>query len=173
MMEENKIQETSPAEGGQSMIEFAFGLVIVLILLAGIVDLARLFFTQMALRDAAQEGALYGSICPNGDGFSPARIEDRVRKSSNMPLNLADTATVRVRCSYLFDTNNDGDYDDVGEQVLGCDGSPAAANGDGIKVEVLYDDFTITMPFVGTMIGTQTLDLGAEATDTILRDSCP
>jgi Flp pilus assembly protein TadG len=55
----NKIHETR-VENGQSMVEFAFGMVILMIILVGIVDLGRAFFTFMALRDAAQEGAVYG-----------------------------------------------------------------------------------------------------------------
>ncbi len=39
-------------------------MVILLFLVGGIVDLGRGFFTYMALRDAVQEGALYGSINP-------------------------------------------------------------------------------------------------------------
>jgi len=42
-------------EKGQSLVEFAFGLVILMILISGIVDLGRAFFTYMALNDAAQE----------------------------------------------------------------------------------------------------------------------
>lgn len=167
----------SRSERGQSLMEFAFSVVIALILLAGIVDLSRAFFTQMALRDAAQEGAVYGSICPNGNAFVNAshqgRIEQRVRSTSSMPVDFNDTTHVQVTCYYLFDQNNDGDANDLGEEILGCDGDPSPVNGDGIKVRVSYDDFRITMPFLGTLLGTQSLNFHAEAIDTILRESCP
>ena len=51
-------------ENGQSFVEMAIALVILLLLVGGIVDLGRAFFSTMTLRDAVQEGALYGSIDP-------------------------------------------------------------------------------------------------------------
>ncbi|MCL4560283.1 MAG: pilus assembly protein [Chloroflexi bacterium] len=49
---------------GQSLVELAVGFTFLLFLLGGIVDLGRTFFTYMGLRDAAQEGAIYGSYSP-------------------------------------------------------------------------------------------------------------
>lgn len=51
-------------EKGQSLVELAFGMVVLLVLLAGIVDLGRLLFFYIAMRDAAQEGAVYGQLNP-------------------------------------------------------------------------------------------------------------
>ena len=50
------------SEKGQSLIELAFGIVVLLILLAGIVDIGRLLFFYISMRDAAQEGAVFGQI---------------------------------------------------------------------------------------------------------------
>ncbi|MFC1879838.1 TadE/TadG family type IV pilus assembly protein, partial [Chloroflexota bacterium] len=55
-------------QDGQSLVEFAVALVFLLLLIAGIVDVSRALFTYMALRDAAQEGALYGSTNPLDTG---------------------------------------------------------------------------------------------------------
>ncbi len=54
-------------ERGQSMVELALSFVILLVLLAGTVDLGRAFFTWLQMRDAAQEGASYASVCPTGN----------------------------------------------------------------------------------------------------------
>ena len=51
-------------EQGQSLVELALSLTLLLLLLGGAIDLGRMFFTYIALRDAAQEGAIYGSYCP-------------------------------------------------------------------------------------------------------------
>ena len=51
-------------ERGQSMVELALTITFLMILLAGTIDLGRAFFTWQALRDAAQEGASYGSFKP-------------------------------------------------------------------------------------------------------------
>ena len=66
-------------EKGQSLVEFALVLVFLLSLLAGIFDLGRAFFAYIIIRDAAQEGAVFGSIAPKSDltGFEVAVI-DRV-----------------------------------------------------------------------------------------------
>lgn len=145
-------------EHGQSLTEFAFGAVILLILLVGIVDLGRAFFTYIALRDAAQEGAVYGSICPR----DASAIEARVRSSSNLPLDLQNDPNVEVQCHYIT-ANGDAP----------CGGS-VPAPGNGLRVRVLYNNFPITMPFLGTFIGTQTITLRAEVMDTLLRNSaCP
>jgi hypothetical protein len=62
---------------GQSLVELALFLIILLWLLAGAVDFGIAYFTYVVMRDAAQEGALYGSINPSGD------IVDRAISSTN------------------------------------------------------------------------------------------
>ena len=49
---------------GQSMIEFALILPIFLLLLAGAVDLGRMFYAYVAVENATKEGALYGAQNP-------------------------------------------------------------------------------------------------------------
>ena len=44
---------------GQSLVELAISLMIILWLLAGAIDFGIGFFSYVAIRDAAQEGALY------------------------------------------------------------------------------------------------------------------
>ena len=139
------------------MVEFAFGMVILVIILVGIVDLGRAFFTYMALRDAAQEGAVYGSMCPEDE----AKIEERVRSISSEPVDMSDTSLVEVTCAYITSG---------GETP--CNGAVPSA-GNGIRVGVTYHDFVITMPFLGAFIGSQTVDISARVMDTILRTTCP
>ena len=69
---------------GQSLVEFAISLIVILILLSGVVDVGIALFQHIQIRDAAQEGALYGSICPKD--FN--KIEQRARAASSSPLNL-------------------------------------------------------------------------------------
>ena len=60
------------SERGQSLVELGVSLVILLYLLSGAAEFGVLFFQFVQLRDAAQEGALYGSMNPyidaNGNG---------------------------------------------------------------------------------------------------------
>lgn len=49
---------------GQSLVEFALVLPIMLVVFAGVVDLGRLFYAYIAVENAAKEGALYGARYP-------------------------------------------------------------------------------------------------------------
>ncbi len=137
-------------ERGQSLAELALTLVIVLTMLAGLVDIGRAFFTFMALRDAAQEGAVFGTLDPT----NVTGIEQRVRASSQQPVNLADTAAVQVSVSY------------TGNACASADGL------NGITVTVKYNNFVLTTPFLGAILGKQTFVIQASATGTILRPPC-
>jgi hypothetical protein len=140
----------SPRPDGQGLIEFAISLVVLMILVAGIVDGGRALFTYMALRDAAQEGALYGSIEP----YPAPAIEDRLKISSDFAEDMA--ATLQVTISF-----NDG-----------AKTSDQACLGDEITVTVLYPDFPVTMPFIGIFVGND-FDISASISDTVLQPGCP
>ena len=66
------------------MVELAITLTFMLMLLAGAVEFGIALFQFVQLRDAAQEGALYGSIHPGDD----TNIEARVRAASLSPIDL-------------------------------------------------------------------------------------
>ncbi len=57
-------QQSHKSERGQSLVEFSLGMVVLLVLVVGITDTARAMFTYLSMRDAAQEGALFGSVNP-------------------------------------------------------------------------------------------------------------
>ena len=125
-------------------MEMALSLTVMLVLLGGIVDLGRAFFTFMALRDAVQEGAMYGSLHPT----STMEIKNQVRDSSSMISDMVST-------------------DDISVELLGV-----ACTGNGLRVTAVYDDFPLTMPFLGAILGSQTLTLRASVTATILSPWC-
>ena len=148
-------------ERGQSLVELAVSLVILLYLLSGAAEFGVLFFQYVQLRDAAQEGALYGSMNPyidsSGDGkftagepVNQAAIETRVRGASSSPINLGDTSKVTVVAS------GDGSY---------CEGH-------AIQVTVSYTHH-VFMPFIPQLIGRTDIPLSASVTDTILSPICP
>lgn len=136
-------------EEGQSLVELAVSLVILLILLAGIVDLGRISFYYIAMRDAAQEGASYGIVYPN-HCFA---IEDR------------------VRASVIDNTNVNVDISVNGKACLSA--APTdACEGHAISVTVSDPNFPITMPFLGGFLGRQSIVLETTIEDTILRPGC-
>ncbi len=133
-------------ERGQSLVELAISLVVLLFLLSGVVEFGIAFFQFIQLRDAAQEGALYGSINPtNTNG-----IIARVRNASEEPIDLADTSLVDV--------------------TVTVNGSACAGNSVTVEVEFTHNIF---MPFIPALIGTNTIPLNGNVTDTILQPPCP
>jgi Flp pilus assembly protein TadG len=140
----NADRKEVPEERGQSLVEMAIALVILLLLVGGIVDIGRAFFTYMALRDSVQEGALYGSINPT----LTQEIRNHVLDSSDSITNMISN-------------------DDITVEVIG-----APCTGNGIRISAQYADFPITMPFIGTVIGSQTISIKASVTDTILSPGC-
>ena len=134
-------------EKGQSLVEFAISLTFILILLAGLVDLGHAFFTFVQLRDAAQEGALYGSIDPG----NTAAIRARVRSASDTPVDLGDTGIIPNGAIVI----NSGS---------GCEGGQ-------VSVSITYN-YPISMPFIGAIIGSNQIPITATVTDVILQPSC-
>jgi Flp pilus assembly protein TadG len=112
----------SKADRGQSLTEFAVGVTLLLILLAGVLDLGRAYFTLLSLRDAAQEGALYGSLAPT----DTAAIRARVRTSSGWPVDFSTFTDTQIAIN-----------------VAG----PACAGSE--LVVTLQMDFIMAAPFIG------------------------
>ena len=63
-------------EKGQSMVEVALTMQLLLLILMGILDLGRAYFTFVALSDAAAEGASYAAIHPTNLTEISARAAD-------------------------------------------------------------------------------------------------
>jgi len=59
-----KNQQQNKKLHGQSLIEFALILPILLVLIVGALEFGRLFFTKIVVTNAAREGAYYLSIYP-------------------------------------------------------------------------------------------------------------
>ena len=142
-------------ENGQSLVELAVSITLLMILLAGTIDLGRAFFTWLALRDAAQEGASYGSIIPPSIGLT---------------CNPASPAPICLRVwDNLGDVVNDPNNDII--ITIGIIDHPCLGNT--VQVDVDYPSFPLTMPFLGTILGSQTIPIHATINDTILTPICP
>jgi Flp pilus assembly protein TadG len=151
------IPSIKKSEKGQSLTEFALVLVFLLSLLAGVFDLGRAFFAYIIIRDAAQEGAVFGAIAPKDDinAFSIA-VADRVTAAFVDPSNPSEVPI---------------DINVVNVQV-DIIGSACAAPGNGVRVTVDYS-LPVTMPFLGAIIGSQDVQLSTRVEDTILSPICP
>lgn len=138
-----KILRLPKSQHGQSLVELSISILILLYLLSGAVEFGIAFFQFVQLRDAAQEGALYGALNPD----DTAGITARVQGSSDSPIDLT-TVTPQI------------DYPDG-----------AQCEGNGITVTLTYNH-QVFMPFMSAIIG-NTVPLTATVTDTILTPICP
>jgi Flp pilus assembly protein TadG len=64
---------------GQSMVEVALAMPLLILIVAGILDLGRAYFTYISLSDAAAEGASYAAIYPT----HTVQIIERAADNSN------------------------------------------------------------------------------------------
>jgi Flp pilus assembly protein TadG len=135
-------------ERGQSMAELAISFTFLILILAGIADLGRAFYTFISLRDAAQEGALYGSTDPE----NTAAITDRVCSASNYLSSICTDPGANLQV------------------IVDIPGEACITHA--IEVTVIYQNYPITMPFAGIFMGQQTIQLASSVTDTILLPSC-
>ena len=137
-------------EKGQSLVELAFTVVLLMIMIAGIVDIGRIFFHYITMRDSAMEGIAYGSIEPS----HCAQIVERIRSSLNDPYTM--TITILMN----------------GESCSTASSTSDACTGNDIEITVTDEEFPITMPFLGTILGKQSVSLETTVHGTILRPAC-
>jgi Flp pilus assembly protein TadG len=153
------------AERGQSLVEFAVSLTVLLILVAGIFDAARALFTYLSMRDAAQEGALYASIDPT----NTAAIVQRACQASDLLAGLnCQEASACSSCDVRIEVN----LTVSGRACMGATGGTAH----GVEVVVDYPNFPLSMPLIGQLIGregTYTVPIRASVIDTIITPACP
>lgn len=139
------------SEKGQSLLELAISMTILLILLAGVADVGRMLFLYMSMRDAAQEGAVYGSIYPT---FCD-QIVDRARTT------IPEGYDIRIEIAV---------YDPASPNVRKtCSEAPsyfADCTGKQMEISVIHDNFTFVGPFMNRIPPFQ---LKATVTNTILR----
>ena len=139
-----KIQ-TRRNEKGQSFVEMAVSFSILLVILAGLLDVGTMFFSSMALRDAAQEGINYAISNP----LDRAGIEARVRNATTSPLDLTDTSRATVN---------------ITEAAVPCLGTT-------VTVQITYV-FISDTPFFGTFFGSQSFPIMAQASGTVVSLKC-
>jgi len=149
------------SERGQSLVELAISLVILLYLLSGAVEFGIIFFQYVQLRDAAQEGALYGSMHAN----EPAKIIERVKYASDKPINIATDPKVTI--DVYIDDNPDDTSNGYHHSADATNYQANDCEGHGIKVVVEYKH-KIFMPFMPKLIGRTEIPLHGIVTDTVL-----
>lgn len=152
-------KRTIRSKSGQSLVELAISLPILLMILIGTIDFGMALFSYSILRDAAQEGAFYGSFNP----ADSAEIENRARNISprgeagvfSSPVNLRDKKLIHVEVKALG---------------RACQGTTKGLTN-RMQVSVSYQ-YPILTPFLGPLFG-EKISLTGSATNIILQPACP
>jgi Flp pilus assembly protein TadG len=118
-------------------VETAIVSVVLIILVLGIVDMGRVIFTNISIRDAVQEGTSFAAYTENA---TADEISDRIRSAVSDP----DLSTASIS---LFCSSDPRDLQDATR----------------IRVDMTYDVDLVT-PLIGSMFGGSfTLSPSAEA----------
>jgi TadE-like protein len=137
---------------GQSLVEFAAGITILLIILAGVVDVGRALSTFITYRDAAEEAASFGAMFPT----YCIQIEDRAFNVLGYPPGIQVNVHVdNYTCAAALEIS-----------------PKPSCLGHTMTVEVKDPHFDITMPFLGAFIGTNHFPLSATVRSNIIRTPC-
>lgn len=136
-------------EQGQSMVEMGVSLVLLLTLLAGAVDFGRIFFTYLSMRDAAQEGASYGVV-------AGVLVKEK-------------TIAAASYCTEIISRSQQAMQGIPAVVTVTVNGAPCNAGiamapvnisaGKEIVVTVTFNNYPLTMPFIGAVLGRQDIDL--------------
>ena len=164
MMERHQKIYKQRKESGQSMVELSMSIIVLLILLAGVVDLGRVAFYYIAIRDAAQEAASYAAVFPNNNQQIFARALDGIAGSGVDPS--------RVEIEIIFKKES-GTYECQLSDGCSSDADTTDSNvvpvGSVIQITVTDPAFPITMPLLGTFLGSQTINLNSTIQDVVVR----
>lgn len=137
-------------EQGQSLVEFAVGLVVILLILCGLLDLGRAYFIFVALEDGAGEAALYLSINPEcryesdgADCVDPNNAEFRARNAGGLQVDWTHANII------------------IDRLALGV--------GEPVSVTVEYP-FPLVTPLIPRIVGGDSITLTAKASQIIIRE---
>jgi Flp pilus assembly protein TadG len=135
---------------GQSIVELALILPILLLLVAAAIDLGRVFYSQITISNAAREGAL--EAAKNPDSFQSGAA--------------CDATTNRVMCRVVNESTGSFITVRPADVAMACAPSPCPATPVlGNMVEVTVDaDFELITPILSSFIGGGGLTLTSTAT---------
>lgn len=139
-------------EKGQSLVEFSLGLVVLLLLVCGLLDLGRVYFTFVALEDAAGEAALYLSLNPQC-----------IHASDGAACADPNNAEYRAR-------NSGGQEVDWSKALIKFDTPTAYGVGETVKVTVDYS-YGLLTPIIPRIVGLNPIKITATASQIVITET--
>lgn len=82
-------------QDGQSLVEVALMLPVLILILAGVVDLGRVYYTYVTITNAAREGARAGASNPTDNATIKSRTED---EAANSRMTISDS-NITIDCA--------------------------------------------------------------------------
>jgi Flp pilus assembly protein TadG len=154
----------SDADRGQTMVEFALIIPIVLLIMLGLFDLGRIVFINNSLSDGARDGARHAAIRPRDADYC-ARVDDAVRSATRGQPLTPYTVTIRTLdgadntlATYVV-CQNGGSGPDLAAMVADAQVGP----GDRVTVDI-GASVDLTLDFIANAAGRSNFALDAEST---------
>jgi len=141
-----------PPSRGQALVEFAIVLPLLAVLLVMAIDFGRVFFTYIALENAAREAAAYGAVQPD----QTSDIQDRAAAEANVQGQGGEGAmSVSTVCR------------DSAGTVIACAAAPGGAGAGNTLTVSVERPFGFVTPLVDQFFG-NAFTLRTDATSTVL-----
>lgn len=146
-------------EDGQSLVEFALILPIIMLILIGVFDLGRVVWINNTLSDGSRHGARHAAIDPRGGDYC-GRVDEAVQSAIlDQPL-----ATYRVTYQRVAPTGAVTDFVLCNNGATSGVTLPVSARpGDRVRVD-LVADVALATPLVAWATGRDAFQLEAEST---------
>jgi Flp pilus assembly protein TadG len=135
---------------GQSIVEFALGSILLVMLLATAIDLGRAFYTWQVVHQMASEAAAYLARYPGNDNTNAGQDTYQGR-----------AINVGITAGKIFDKTKINTTTGIRASV------PATARCMGTSFTV-YIDYPMSDLFIPAFFGVKSLNLGAEETSAFL-----
>ena len=131
-------------EQGQSLVELTIALFILVLLLAGIVTIGRALLVRSELKNAAEEGIVYGTSFPKDYAHICARITNNldpriVSGTTSVVISVIGTPPASFTCP-------------APNTFAATFPTAAVCSGETMQISIT-NDFKISMPLIGAVIG--------------------
>jgi Flp pilus assembly protein TadG len=125
-------------EKGQVLVETAFVLPLLLVLIFGMVDFGRAMYTKNTLNNAARSGARVAAVTPGLTPTSPA--------VALFSLNSQPAITVQNNIFNGIPTDNSVTYELTIRNAAGTSIPATVTTGDQVQINLTYPDFPMITP---------------------------
>jgi hypothetical protein len=143
---------------GQSLVELAIVLPVILLLTVGAIDLGRAYFGAINLENAVKEGAFFGARQPECSTDAVTDCDDPSNVEARVEIELHGTAPSSFEAKCF----------DPGTTVFSGTGMPLADCEDGdIYYVSAQIPFTLVTPLISNIVGS-TLTLTSDASSVVL-----